>query len=136
MSEHVTRPRMAPARSWTIKLGVEKRCGSLDVRDGDLYAKADGRRAACFEKEMADHMMQKLIVALVTLVFFTIVDRAFANSTAPTSAAVQEIFQRYSPRLQTLTPAKVEGIWRHQAEREPWFQGTSVFWKAERMIRN
>jgi hypothetical protein len=69
--------------------------------------------------------MFRLPVALfVTLVLCTTLDRALADSTAPSSAVVQDIYKRYSPRLQGLTPAKVEDIWRGQVQREPWFRHT------------
>lgn len=69
--------------------------------------------------------MPKLFVALlVTLILCTTIDRALADTTTPSSAVVQEIYQRYSPRLQSLTPTKVENIWRGQAKREPWYQRT------------
>jgi len=69
-------------------------------------------------------MMPKLLLALGTLIFFTTSDGTLADSATPNSAVIQEIFQRYSPRLQGLTPAKVENIWRGQAESKPWFRHT------------
>jgi hypothetical protein len=71
--------------------------------------------------------MLKLSIALLAVLFLcTNADHSLAGSTTPSSAVLQEIYKRYSPRLQGLTPAKVESIWRGQAQREPWFQQTYI----------
>jgi hypothetical protein len=46
---------------------------------------------------------------------------ASAQQLAP-PAAVNELYQRYKPRLTQLTPGRIENIWHSQSERQPWYR--------------
>jgi hypothetical protein len=75
--------------------------------------------------------MRKIIVALFgALILCCTIDRAHAGQVAPNPAVVEEIYQRYSPRLKSLTRAKVENIWLDQAKTEPWYQAVYEIIKA------
>jgi hypothetical protein len=67
--------------------------------------------------------MQKIFVALFgALILCGTIDRAHAGQAAPSPAVVEELYQRYSPRVKGLTRAKVENIWLARARDEPWYQ--------------
>ncbi len=69
--------------------------------------------------------MRKIFVALFgALILCSTIDRAHAGQAAPSPAVVEEIYQRYSPRVKGLTRAKVENVWLARAKDEPWYQET------------
>jgi hypothetical protein len=41
---------------------------------------------------------------------------------SPSVATINELYQRFKPRLERLTPSMIEEIWQAQSRKEPWFQ--------------
>lgn len=67
--------------------------------------------------------MLKIMVALFgALILCCSIDRANAGQTDPSPAVLEELYQRYKPRLKTLTLPNLENIWRARAKSEPWYQ--------------
>jgi len=50
----------------------------------------------------------------------------------PSAATINELHQRYKPRLPDLTPAMIRGMWQSQLEDPPWFQPTYSVLQAEK----
>jgi hypothetical protein len=78
-------------------------------------------------------MMKITSVALV-LTFTFVGGASFAASAqqvAPPSA-VNELYERYKPRLWQLTPGKIENIWRSLSNINPWFRSVYAILNADR----